>query len=468
MIQHLSAIQRESLRSVVFDANVFSEGRPNLRILTRQAAKLERAGLELWVPEPVAWEWAEHLGADLAGFRLRESTIAKKLELAGLGRPAAMSGPASKDEAVERVLSKLQRIRNLRVIPLTGSAAVAGLRDQILQTGAGKKKADVKTGASDSAWVRSVVEEAKGAATFVIVSNDRSDLISVFDAMEIVVPPILTLNALPEVLFQFATAPRYMSNLIVSYLQSVLPQRAFDDPHGEGSTIDLELGPLTGPKTMAGRYYDLTVNDLELRAIEQLMSVTKVEVEPADDNSKREVAFATIWLLGTVEVVGYQVGGHGEVDMQSESFYDVPIVADMEFEIVNGVITVAGPGGESRAILDTNEFDDADAALQHTWEILDLMPGFNLGEVSAVERHIDGHIVSIEFSGDRTDEWVLTLTIDNESVEVLAQYDGTAPFWAGEDTFNMFPPYSVVSIVNGHHSQGPYAVVAFSTSRLQT
>jgi hypothetical protein len=60
----LSLEVRGSLRAVVFDANAFGHGRPDLAFLEDLARRLHTIGIETWVPEPVAWEWAQHLAEE--------------------------------------------------------------------------------------------------------------------------------------------------------------------------------------------------------------------------------------------------------------------------------------------------------------------------------------------------------------------------------------------------------------------
>ncbi|WP_214107776.1 hypothetical protein [Acrocarpospora catenulata] len=55
---------RERLLAVVLDANAYGRGRPDLGDLERTALRLRGIGIETWVPEPVVWEWAEHLAED--------------------------------------------------------------------------------------------------------------------------------------------------------------------------------------------------------------------------------------------------------------------------------------------------------------------------------------------------------------------------------------------------------------------
>ena len=59
------------VRAVVLDANVMSRGRLTLDVIDEIVAVIEERELdaEVWVPEPVVWEWAEHACSDLHSSR---------------------------------------------------------------------------------------------------------------------------------------------------------------------------------------------------------------------------------------------------------------------------------------------------------------------------------------------------------------------------------------------------------------
>jgi hypothetical protein len=78
---------RDRLQAVVFDANAMGAGRPNIAELTYLANHLSELAIEAWVPQPVAWEWAEHLGADWAAMRVKIANETRQLRNAGLPVP---------------------------------------------------------------------------------------------------------------------------------------------------------------------------------------------------------------------------------------------------------------------------------------------------------------------------------------------------------------------------------------------
>ncbi|WP_208635046.1 hypothetical protein [Streptomyces albovinaceus] len=122
----------EKLRAVVFDANAYGHARPDFDQLGRWAKRLAGMEIETWVPEPVAWKWAEHLARDWEFVNSQTRNQRKQLQSAGLEVPAP-SGYASRDDVIAAVLANLSAIPHVKVIALTGLSAVEGLKDQILQ-----------------------------------------------------------------------------------------------------------------------------------------------------------------------------------------------------------------------------------------------------------------------------------------------------------------------------------------------
>ena len=135
-------------KSVVFDTNVWSSGRFNAETFKARAARLDKAGINVLIPEVILWEWASHSAQDAkSGF-----DTWRRLTKAGLVS-GAYPGPHDHGDVLAELRRFLATIPNAQILPVSGDAAIAGLRDQILQTGPGATKQGVKTGAADSAWV---------------------------------------------------------------------------------------------------------------------------------------------------------------------------------------------------------------------------------------------------------------------------------------------------------------------------
>lgn len=119
------------------------------------AGRLTGQGVELWVPQVVVWEWAEHAATTqeglLAGLR--------KLDRLNISEmPAAPAKTLTTPEIAAAIEASLQAMPNVEVVPVHGESAISALKDQILRTGPGTRKDGVKTGAADSALVRDSIK----------------------------------------------------------------------------------------------------------------------------------------------------------------------------------------------------------------------------------------------------------------------------------------------------------------------
>lgn len=161
---------RQPVKWVVVDTNVLGAGRLQIDQIEGLADELLYVDVEVVVPEVVIWEWAEHARNDLAGLEETARQLRKRLGRAGLDdlHPAASAGASEipdVQEIVERVRARLEALPNVSVLPTTPEAALAGLRAQVLQTGAGRRKPAIngtKTGAADAAWVYDALRLAGG------------------------------------------------------------------------------------------------------------------------------------------------------------------------------------------------------------------------------------------------------------------------------------------------------------------
>jgi len=137
--------------------------------------------IRIWVPEPVVWEWAEHAHKKFESIRIAADQLGKT----GLPEFQALSGIAERSvgELVKSIEAALARIPHLEILRLDESplAAIDGLRDQVLQTGVGRRKGaeGTKTGAADSTSFRLIEIAADGDVEerVVVVSADKDALL---------------------------------------------------------------------------------------------------------------------------------------------------------------------------------------------------------------------------------------------------------------------------------------------------
>jgi hypothetical protein len=80
----LPAAERKRIRAVVVDANAYGRVGPNLESLADLARHLSAIHVAMWIPEPVAWEWAEHLTREWRVARAAVRDATGHLRSAGL------------------------------------------------------------------------------------------------------------------------------------------------------------------------------------------------------------------------------------------------------------------------------------------------------------------------------------------------------------------------------------------------
>lgn len=139
-----------ALTAVVFDTNCMPGGTVHVDKIRQWARTCSRFGVKLWLPEVVLWELWHHLDVRIAAGVQAVRAYNKTLTLLEMD-PAPEPRRVSREELRELLCSA-----GARIIPIDPEDALEALLDQVAQRGPGSTKSDVKTGAADSAWLRSV------------------------------------------------------------------------------------------------------------------------------------------------------------------------------------------------------------------------------------------------------------------------------------------------------------------------
>ena len=162
---------------VVVDANQLGDkGHVNPRSLRFLARALSIEERELWIPEPVLWEWAEHMVSDLLA-----ASSGTRTALRLLAPEAADLMERPQDYLATKVIETLADIPNVLVLSPHGDAWRLGVRDQVLAMGAGRRKSDVKTGAADTVSVHAVHHHETDASKYLVHGAD-ADWMKVYTA----------------------------------------------------------------------------------------------------------------------------------------------------------------------------------------------------------------------------------------------------------------------------------------------
>lgn len=167
--------------AIVFDANVFGRNaEPNLDTIARWAGACLEHDAELWIPEIVVDELAQH-AVETSNTFLSDLRSHNRRRREWGFPPIAEPKPFDEHDVRNAI-----EATGARVIELAGEDAVAALKDQVLQRGVGSRKKGTKTGASDSAWVRSVLRENGGDTRgLIVVTGDTAALISTCEELEV-------------------------------------------------------------------------------------------------------------------------------------------------------------------------------------------------------------------------------------------------------------------------------------------
>lgn len=169
----------EDLAAICLDTNAMGHGRLNIAAIEDlvDVIKDQELDIVVLIPEPVLWEWAEHLAAELAEVSAAAQRVRQHAFDAGAlhSVPDGLDKGMGPDAVVEAISASLVGLEGVKILPLRPNmVAVDALRDQILLRGPARKKKDVKTGAADSAAFRLIqAEHARIGGTFMIVSGDQ-------------------------------------------------------------------------------------------------------------------------------------------------------------------------------------------------------------------------------------------------------------------------------------------------------
>ena len=419
---------RHGLRAIVFDTNSFPNGGLNLELLKDWGDRAAEENFEVWVPEPVVWELAEHAAASWEGGLASAKRVHKSMRTAGLEAPASDNPYSSREEVMAAVEGLVRSLApSVRILELDGDLAAAALRDQVQLHPPAKKKSDVKTGAADSAWIRQVLRAAENNVdSFVIVGSD-ADVYRAFTSLGLSKPHMVPLHTLSESLFVLKTPSVEIRNTIVKFLQGVvgLPLESGRTPDG-----DLVLGDVADLGQQVNEWELDQVRDVELGRIHALVGMNQMKV------SRRGLVTAQVFLLADAQYNGSRVNEDGTTSGHSVIIPQVLVRDILSFTLDDGVVTRArSETGQAAAFrTDDSAYHEPDEAFTEFLDALSLIPGLDgdLGGDSYDSTNADARVNDFELNvttegcgGDPM--WSATVTLSKEdwsqSMTVRCEWD---------------------------------------------
>lgn len=444
---------RERLQAVVVDANAYGPVGPDLRNLASLAKDLSGIGIEVWVPEPVAWEWVEHLTKEWVAARASVAT-AIPLRKAGLHVALHFDSDYKSEAAVaEAFLARLKATPYLEVVPLTGDSAIEGLRDQILLRSPAKQKSEVKTGGSDSAWLRTVLAKVDRAGDKLLFFSSDGDIRRAYEAWGYQPPLMRSLRDIRVSLFEYLPASVEDQWLIAESLAGRMPieLRASTSEEEDSAVIDSVAG-LAAALQDHPHYDGITAAHVtRLTALAGLSDVKRKQPEPDHEDPADPDArtfLADVFFLAEAEAIRtVQIHGSSQaVAMDAESRSGLLVRARMTLTIRNQTLETMRSDGEA-VVFSAPRFEETEDAWQAVAETLSAVPGLRLpddwvnwpgGREHQVR--VAGRDQALDVYWSRYDPESLSVHIDGEEVTVTCEYDETT-WWGGKDGMHMEPPY---------------------------
>lgn len=455
---------RQPLQAVVVDANAYGAVGPDWISLAALAKDLDAIGIYTWIPQPVAWEWAEHLAKQWTAARNAIKTPANHLRRAGL-LPLLRLEPRYDDRAafIAAFLDRLDRIPHVEVVPLTGESAVEGLKDQILQRPPAKLKTDqeVKTGGSDSAWLRDVIAKASGAAAELLFLSEDKDIEAAYQEWGYPPPILRSLRDIRVSLFEYVPASIEDTWLAVEYLVDRMPLD-LRDPATAAEADEPLIGNTPGLVEILDPdpvdYHVVTAANLtQVTALAGLGPVTRKQPEPdgdggGSDGPATRILTATAFFLADAEATWtYQdVDSEGVTRQTTMSRTGLLVRTRLAFEVHDQTIINARSDSDA-VVFASSRFGENWDALEELGGALTAVPGLELPEDwgdwkndTEQQIRIAGKDEVIDLFWSHGDWGNLSLILGGEEVSVHCAYDDDA--WVGgRDGFHLDPPYYIVT-----------------------
>lgn len=459
--------------AVVFDANAFGHGRLDLAALRRNAERLHRAGIEVWVPMVVLLEWASHSVADASD----ALTSWKRLRRAGyIGDDFPVD--RGRDHLVGEMISLVSGLANVKVLEIGGDSATAAVVDQILGTGPGTSTKGVKTGAADSTWVRDVLNACgNDVSKVVFLSDNHKDILATTKAAGAGSPTVRSLNNLYQSLFRFDTAPSSMARLVATYMASLTAPLP-DDYHDANVEPSIDLGSL---EFVAGAFDPVDgfeQTDVSVATDPLLVAVVSIDLIDHDETqpSAASISFEALY-LADLDVNGYVLDNDGAVQSEDRWLSSMLVRAQFVADIVDDEVASASTQGVPSLVMSPEErADDAADAQLMVWEFFAGLPGVDgddleIGSEHVLLRGLDGNVALVD-TDEPYDEWDMEFTLlassttpipemteDGDFVEwsdvdehavttravITCRYDVGAYVSDGRESFHRRPPYELQS-----------------------
>ncbi|MEV6523210.1 hypothetical protein AB0M43_14765 [Longispora sp. NPDC051575] len=439
----------QGLGAIVLDTNCLGGGLLNMSKLLdlRQIIHAKMLGLEVWIPEPVLWEWAEHAQREYDELDRAVRSRKRRLELAGVEIALPWPGDPMRASAEQQVICGLEALPEpFKILRLKDRLEVAAqaLQDQILVRPPAKRKEGVKTGVADIAMLRLAIAEAEERSLTILIVSGDNDIHRALKEWKYVdrIPQWPSLLVLRSALLNLKPAPeavlKAIFDAVLAYFEQVRTNERSLGELQERGVVDEALGA----------YEEYLSTDLEVELLGNLALVHSVEL---DEEARYGTARALA--IGNISVTGWHMDRWGEqLVSESGTVYDAPLSMEITFTLAESGITIEFDSVTVHS--PSSGYSDEDYALYDQAETLALVPGLeelaDSGlDVLRVNREwtaeVKGKAVTVTVSprAEKDDDYVWSMSIDIDGQSVSVECYARDTWVGGTDGIHMASPYIV-------------------------
>lgn len=470
-------------KAAVLDTCIYDKGHFNAVKVENLALRLSKRSVALWIPLQVVFEWAAHAHIVMEQLSIAH-TRAFNAGLVDSQPPVTFSVEKLADELTKRCSA----MPNVTVLKMDGAAAAAGIRDQILGTGPGKivggvragrtaQVGGVRTGASDSSWIRDAVTNACGhPQRIVFITRNATDVQATTGAIGHDADTVRIWNGDLKRFDEFFPPPEGEPKPQIEPVAALhIVARTLHRKCLAALTTDDRSGP---PQEWI-QVDDVSFSEYPARdslllepyvAMEspaRLVDVRNVDVEADGDDT---IVRYSVRLLASLRVDHrvFDNDGHALIDTEilRDRLLDVPYSAVIRGEVLHDVsqADTAASWPAAQRFRDGHDafrwlFDDEISGWDYIAVTLE-NPGGD-PEDGFTMRGLDGQEETATLDGEISSDW--RLSFENTGVSIHATYDhGSRVALGRADSFDMYPPVALHAELPGRQRPffEPYSAFA--------
>lgn len=416
--------------AVVIDTNLWGRGTLDITRLRDLARRLAKLRVKVWIPTQVVMEWARHAVDDV------ELIIPSwtSLRRAGL---VADRFPLTQEVSVmlDQLLEAVNAVDNVTVLPMSGTAAIAGIRDQILRTGAGTVRQGVRTGAADSSWVRdALIAAGNDPSRIVFLTKNGKDVYATMQRMGISTEEIYVRpeHRLLDSIVAVANASEHMTALVAQHLLELR--------HREVSRgLRLVAGAWLKVDDIAVDYASfggeggegLDAIDVQILPEPLLVGMANLKVF-SNGTVDAAIEFEAI-LFGDLDLSRREVGDDGAVRSWQGTNENAVVTVPLVAEVLDGVVSGVTVAGEARAEAEPRWFNAPAAARGWLTEWLPRLAGVTVDlDASDTTNEfmlfgVGGRKVGCDFVCHSDGEWTLNFVGNSIRTAIICRGDRNVP-----------------------------------------